>query len=269
MLLGAVGAVPVIGAPGCARSPKENGFDWVLARLLAGLPVTRADVTAMGAGGLLMEIATRPQPREDAPAVLEPRRVAGLLLAAGRSTRFGGPNKLVAPLEGKPVVRHAAEALIGAGLAPIIVVTGHMGEAVRAALSGLDVGFVENPDYAAGLSTSLARGVAALPADAAGVVVALADMPRVGGDLIRRLVAAFDPEAGRLIVVPTVEGRRGNPVLWARRFFPDLTRIEGDTGARHLLGTYGEAVVEVPVEGEGALLDVDTPEALERARRMP
>ena len=63
-------------------------------------------------------------------------------------------------------------------------------------------------------------------------------------------------------MVPTIEGKRGNPVLWSRRFFPDLMAIEGDVGARHLIGRYGEAVVEVPVTGKAALVDVDTPEAL-------
>ena len=93
MLIGQAGGQPVLGAPGCARSPKENGFDWVLMRLLAGLPVSRADVTGMGVGGLLMEIVTRPQPREE-PEPEKGRRIAAVILAAGRSTRMGGPNSL-------------------------------------------------------------------------------------------------------------------------------------------------------------------------------
>jgi molybdenum cofactor cytidylyltransferase len=94
------------------------------------------------------------------------------------------------------------------------------------------------------------------------VVVCLGDMPQVDAALIDRLIAAFDPERGALAVMPTIAGRRGNPVLWSRRFFPDLMAIEGDIGARHLIGRYGEAVVEVPVAGKAALVDVDTPEAL-------
>ena len=87
-------------------------------------------------------------------------------------------------------------------------------------------------------------------------------MPRVDAALMNRLIAAFDPDRGALMVVPTFEGKRGNPVLWSRRFFPDLMAIEGDVGARHLIGRYSEAVVEVPVEGKATLVDVDTPEAL-------
>src|SRR3979490_3496398 len=97
LLVAAARGRPVLGAPGCARSPKENGFDWILMRLLAGLPVTRRDITGMGVGGLLMEIVTRPQPRAE-PAAAERRRIAALVLAAGRSTRMGGPNKLLAEI---------------------------------------------------------------------------------------------------------------------------------------------------------------------------
>ena len=87
-------------------------------------------------------------------------------------------------------------------------------------------------------------------------------MPQVSATLIDRLIAAFEPERGALVVIPTIAGKRGNPVLWARRFFPDLLAVEGDVGARHLIGGYAEAVAEVAVEDAAALTDVDTPEAL-------
>jgi len=91
-------------------------------------------------------------------------------------------------------------------------------------------------------------------------------MPQVDADLINRLIGAFDPDKGALVVVPTIDGKRGNPVVWSRRFFADLMAVEGDVGARHLIGRYTEAVVEVPVSGNAALTDVDTPEALEAVR---
>ena len=262
MLVGDLGGRPVLGAPGCARSPKENGFDWILARLLAGLPVTRNDITAMGVGGLLMEIVTRPQPREirEAPQP-DGRRVAALVLAAGRSTRMGGPNKLLAEVGGKPLARIAVEEALASRADPVIVVTGHQRERVEQALAGLKVRFVHNPDYADGLSTSLKAGIAAVPADADGAIVCLGDMPQVRATLIDRLIAAFDPARAALIVVPTIEGKRGNPVLWSRRFFPELAALEGDVGARHLIATYGEALTEVPADA-AALIDIDTPEAL-------
>ncbi len=251
---------PVLGAPGCARSPRENGFDWVLSRLLCGLPVRRRDITGMGVGGLLMEIVTRPQPR--ASEVKPGRRLAAILLAAGRSTRMGGPNKLIAEISGRPLVRIAAEELLASRARPVIVVTGHQRERVAAALKGLDVVLVHNPDYAEGLSTSLKTGVAAVPAGADGAIVCLADMPQVDAGLIERLLGAFDPEKGAFIVMPTTDGKRGNPIVWSRRFFPELTAIDGDVGARNLIAQYPEAIAEVPVTGKAALVDVDTPDAL-------
>lgn len=261
LLVGDARGRPVLGAPGCARSPKENGFDWVLMRLLAGLAVPRAAIAGMGVGGLLMEIVTRPQPREE-PAVAPPRAVAAIVLAAGRSTRMGGPNKLVAELAGKPLVRIAAEQALASRAKPVIVVTGHERERVEAALAGVPVQLVHNPDFAQGLGTSVKAGIAAVPASVDGAIICLGDMPQVDAALIDRLIAAFDPEKGALAVVPTIEGQRGNPVLWSRRFFPDLMAIEGDIGARRLIGRYGEAVVEVPVTGKAAFTDIDTPEAL-------
>ena len=260
MLIGRLDGQPVLGAPGCARSPKENGFDWILMRLLAGLPVSRADITGMGVGGLLMEIVTRPQPREE--RVADGQRVAALVLAAGRSTRMGAVNKLIAEIGGKPLVRIAAEQALASRAKPVIVVTGHQREKVEQALAGLPVRLVHNPHYAEGLGTSLKAGIVAVPADADGAVVCLGDMPQVDSALIDTLIAAFDPERGALVVVPSIEGRRGNPVLWSRRFFPDLMQIQGDIGARHLIANYAEAVVDVPVAGEAALTDIDTPESL-------
>jgi molybdenum cofactor cytidylyltransferase len=266
LLIGKAGGVPVLGAPGCARSPVENGFDWVLMRLLAGLKVTRADLTGMGVGGLLMEIVTRPQPRVPIGADGN-RNVAAVILAAGRSTRMGGPNKLLAELGGKTLVRIVTEQALASKASDVIVVTGHQADQVEKALGGLKVKFVRNGDFADGLASSVKAGIAAVPAEADGAVVCLGDMPLIDAHLIDRLVEAFAPDRGNLIAVPVSNGRRGNPVLWSRRFFGELMTLDGDIGARHLIARHGEAVVEVAVEGHGAFLDIDTPQALEDARR--
>jgi len=268
LMIGDADGRPVLGAPGCARSPKENGFDWVLMRLLAGLPVPREDITGLGVGGLLMEIVTRPQPRTE-PAPEKGRAIAAVVLAAGQSSRMGGPNKLLAEIGGKPLVRHMVDAALGSRARPVLVVTGHQRDKVEAALAGLPVKFVHNPHFADGLGTSLKAGIAALgglPAEVDGAIVCLGDMPQVDGALIDRLIGAFDPDHGALVVVPTIDGKRGNPVVWSRRFFPDLMAVEGDVGARYLIGRYTEAVAEVPLTGTAALTDVDTPEALEAVR---
>ena len=281
LLVGTLGEAPVLGAPGCARSPKENGFDWVLMRLLAGLAVTRADITGMGVGGLLMEIVSRPQPRggegaDEGPHDTAPHygapdaaparpRIGAIVLAAGRSTRMGGPNKLLATLDGKQLVRHAAETALAAHLAEVVVVTGHQEAAVRAALAGLPLTLAPNPAFAEGLSTSLKAGLAALSPTTEAAIILLGDMPLISAGLLRRLAEAYDPQAGRHIVVPVAEGRRGNPVLWGRRFFAELAKVTGDQGGRGVLATAPEAVAEVAVDGDAVHLDLDTPEALAAA----
>lgn len=266
ILLGHHGDKPVLGLPGCARSPKYNGIDQVLERLCAGLTVEPSDVMGMGAGGLLKETADRPQPRRAEP---EPKavpahapRLGVLIMAAGQSRRMGTTNKLLVEVDGKAMVRRAAEAALGSGADRVVVVLGHEADAVRAALSGLPVQFVENPDYAEGMSTSVAAGVAAFPPDVDGVVVCLGDMPRISAEHLDRLMAAFDPVEGRLICVPTHRGKRGNPVLWASQFFPEICALKGDVGARHLIGDHAEHVCEVPMPDDGVLLDVDSPAAL-------
>jgi molybdenum cofactor cytidylyltransferase len=266
LLIGNAGGVPVLGAPGCARSPVENGFDWVLMRLLAGIKVTRAELTGMGVGGLLMEIVTRPQPRENF-GLDGNRNVVAIILAAGRSTRMGGPNKLLAELGGKTLVRTVTEQALASKANGVIVVTGHQADEIQKALKGLKVQFVRNPDFADGLASSVKAGVAAVPLDAHGAVICLGDMPLISADLIDRLIEAFTPDRGNLIAVPVSDGRRGNPVLWSRRFFNELMALDGDIGARHLIAKHSEAVAEVPVEGHGAFLDIDTPQALAEAQR--
>jgi molybdenum cofactor cytidylyltransferase len=265
LLIGNAGGIPVMGAPGCARSPVENGFDWVLTRLLAGLKVTRADLTGMGVGGLLMEIVTRPQPRKPGPEGNS--NIAAVILAAGCSTRMGGPNKLLADLGGKPMLRIVTERVLASKVSSVTVVTGHQAAEVESALAGLKVKFVRNPDFFAGLASSVKAGIAAVPANADGVVVCLGDMPRIDARLVDRLIEAFAPDRGHLIAVPVSDSRRGNPVLWSRRFFGELMKLDGDIGARNLIAAHAEAVVEVQVEGRGAFLDVDTPEALALARQ--
>ena len=259
LLLARHGETPVIGLPGCARSPKLNGFDWVLARLAAGMEVTSQDIMRMGLGGLLKEIPTRPQPREGGSTAASSPRIAALILAAGKSSRMQGPNKLLMDVGGKPMVAHIVDAALESSARPVIVVTGNAEAEIRAALSGRAVTFVHNPDYADGLSTSLRTGLRALPDEADGALVCLGDMPDIRAAHLDRLIAAFDPEEGRTICVPIVAGKRGNPVLWGRDWFAAMMDVKGDTGAKHLIGENADAVCEVPMPDDAATTDVDTP----------
>lgn len=268
LMLGRHGATPILGVPGCARSLDRSGFDMVLERLAAGLPVTRADLMTMGTGGLLLETPARPFPRAgDGPTVVPEPAIAALVLAAGRSSRMGERNKLLAVVDGAPMVTHAVDALLATSVRPVVVVTGHDDAAVRAALAGRDVIFTHNPRWSEGMSTSLRAGLAQLAEDIDGAFIALGDMPRVRPAHIEALAGAFDPAGGRAICVPTWERRRGNPVLFARRFFPEMRLVEGDTGARALLEKHAASVCHVPMPDRGVTLDVDTPEALEALTR--
>ena len=259
LLLGHHGDVPIIGVPGCARSLTESGFDWVLARVLCGRMPTSRDLMAMGVGGLLFEPPSRPEPREGAAATAH--TVAAVVLAAGRSQRLGSRNKLLTPLGGKPIVAHVVDAALASRARPVVVVTGHQPDEVRAALSGRDVRFVHNPDFATGMASSLRSGIAALD-DASGALICLGDMPLVTRDHLNALIDAFDPAGDETILVPTWERKRGNPVLWSRRHFAELCGISGDVGARGLLDHHPNAIRSVAMPDDGVTLDADTEAAL-------
>ena len=264
LLLGSLNGKPVVGLPSCARSPKVNGFDFVLQRLFAGLPVAREDIMRMGVGGLLQEIPTRPQPRDAEHAPLRAPRIAALVLAAGLSSRMGS-NKLLAEWRGKPLLRWTVEAALASEARPVIVVTGHESASIEAALKGLDVKIVHNLHYATGLSASLKAGIRAVPGDSDGTIVLLGDMPEIAASLIDRLIAAFSPADNRSICVAVHEHRRGNPVLWARRFFAEIESLSGDVGAKDLIAAHEDVTCEI--EADGAVLrDIDTPDALAALR---
>ena len=175
---------------------------------------------------------------------------------------MGTVNKLLAEIDGVPMARRVVDAIAESRIASTHVVTGHQSAALRAALADCEVAFVDNPDYAQGLSASLRAGIGALDDEVDGALICLGDMPRIEPDHIDRLIAAFAPAEGRAICVPTARGKRGNPVLFGRAFFADLARLAGDVGARHLIGEYGDQVHEVELADDGIFVDIDTPGAL-------
>lgn len=270
LVLGQIGDTPVIGAPGCARSPKENGFDWVLARILAGEAPGALDITGMGVGGLLAEIPTRPRPRElkgeRRVNAVEAKDIVAIVLAAGQARRMGsdGRHKLLAVFDGVPLVRKSVSAALAAQPGKVVVVTGHRAEAIEAALAGLPVEIVRNPLYSDGMSTSLNAGLDAAGADCSGVLVHLADMPGVTTEDLRKLMAAFASADGTAVVRAVSNGKRGNPVILPRATFAAIRRLEGDVGARQIIETSGLDIIDVEI-GAAAHLDVDTPEAVVEA----
>ncbi|MDY0882499.1 molybdopterin-binding/glycosyltransferase family 2 protein [Dongia soli] len=263
LLLAGLGDIPVIGLPGCARSPKRNGVDWVLQRLAADLPVTARDIRRMGVGGLLGEIPSRPQPRlGDAPSSRPDngRHIAAIILAAGQSRRMG-QNKLLLDLHGKPLLCHVIDQALALDLSDIVVVAGHQASEIRSAIGNRPVRIVLAPDYAEGMSASLKTGIDSLKQETDAAMILLGDMPQVAAPLLRRMISAYNPVEGRAIVLPVHEGKRGNPVLWDRRFFPEMRQLAGDVGARHLIGEHAELVAEIAVDDRTILRDIDTPEA--------
>lgn len=190
-------------------------------------------------------------------------RIAGIVLAAGQSSRFGTAKQLLAWGE-TTLVGRVTRVALSAELDPVIVVTGCESERVEAALRDQPVRTVFNPEFASGQSSSVMRGVDALPANINAAVFLLADQPGVTSEVVRLLIQSHR-ETLAPIVLPTYQGKRGNPVLFDASLLPELKRVTGDTGGRALFEKYENSIVRVPVDEPGILLDIDTPEDYDRA----
>ncbi|MEM9104755.1 MAG: molybdopterin-binding/glycosyltransferase family 2 protein [Pseudomonadota bacterium] len=268
LVLGHVGETPVIGAPGCARSPKENGFDWVLARILAGETPTGDTIMGMGVGGLLKEIPSRPQPRLKAEAASnKDLSVDIVVLAAGRASRMGTaeegtpPHKLLAEFDGTPLIRRSCKIALDSDGNNVHVVTGYRSAEMNAAIADLDVDVIDNPDFDDGMASSLRCGIGALGTDVPGALIMLADMPAIEAADLSKMIAAFRKAGGRTIIRAASGDVRGNPVILPRQTFDAITRLEGDVGARQIIANAGLPIVDVDI-GDAALLDVDTRQAV-------
>lgn len=186
-------------------------------------------------------------------------KVSGVLLAAGASERFGDRNKLLIEIDGVPLIRRVAEHLLASRLAETVVVTGFEPDNIKNALAGLDLRIAHNPDFQSGMASSLKCGIAAVDGAASGAMIVLGDMPGVTTSLVDRLLDAFENEGGDKITFPVDESRRqGNPVIWPRRFFADMSSITGDKGAKALIAANRDAVLEVTVDERAAFKDIDT-----------
>ncbi len=255
--------IDVLGLPGCVRSPKRNGFDFVFERLAAGLEVRSEDIMQMGVGGIIPEPPKRPVRRTvaDRSEAAGEAKIAAIVLAAGQSSRMGERNKLFLKVGKRSMLQQVVANLTNSKVDRVFVVTGHDRERVREELKDQPVTFVHNRDYAGGLSTSLRAALAQLPKKMNAALVCLGDMPFVDSAKVNTLIDAFDPVSNQMICVPTYRGKRGNPVLWSRNYFQEMMEVQGDTGAKHIIGEYEESVVEVEMDDVGVLTDFDTPEA--------
>ena len=272
LLIGHIDSLPVIGMPGCARSPKLNGFDWVLHLLLADIELSRDELADMAAGGLLMEIASRPLPRDLAVKPASPMaQMSAVVLAAGQSRRMGKINKLTAVVAGKPVIRHVVDTVLEAGFKDIVVVLGYDEQAVSACLEGLPVRFVKNEAFRSGQASSVSAGIAALDNNVSDAMVVLGDMPLLNAALLNNLHHHHmrTPQHEQMISLPVCskdrESQVGHPVIWGRQFFPDLQALTGDQGGRQIWSDHPAIINQMDVEDATLFLDTDTAEALRQA----
>jgi molybdenum cofactor cytidylyltransferase len=173
---------------------------------------------------------------------------------------MGKTNKLLSSLNGKPMVAQSVNIAIKSSAIETIVVTGYQSDQVRGALSEFSVNFVYNPNYKIGLSSSLKSGINAVSKNTAGALILLCDMPLVTTKTINTLIERFNDKNGKAICQPIFKGFSGNPVLWPREFFSNLTNIQGDKGARELIKQYSKSVSFVEVNDSGIHIDFNRPD---------
>lgn len=192
-------------------------------------------------------------------------RTAGVILAAGKSTRFGSPKQLL-DWNGKPFVRQVAETALQSGLEPVVVVTGFHHAEIESHLKDLPVKLVHNPDYEQGQSTSVKAGIRSLPKHVGAAIFLLADQPQIPSEVIRALKEAHTRELSAILAPLVLEERRANPVLFDRVAFADLLRLTGDTGGRVIFDKHH--VEYLPWHDDILLFDVDKPEDYDRLKGL-
>jgi molybdenum cofactor cytidylyltransferase len=201
--------------------------------------------------------------KHDAPIAESHNRVAGIILAAGSSTRLDGPKQML-PFKGKPLYQHAIAAALDGGLSPIIVITSEGGEAMQPNLDGPAVEFVQNLNPDLGQSSSLVVGLNQLGGEVEGAIFLLADMPLINGRLVRALRQRH-AETLAPIVVPYAQGKRGNPVLFDRGAFDALRKLKGDRGGRGIFSNFAHERIEWDTSIH---FDIDTPDDLQRLQEL-
>lgn len=261
LMLAEYNGVPVLGLPGCARSPKYNGFDLLLDRIVCNVEITDDWLSGLCIGGLFSEAHDRPQPRVAVKSeATSANRVAAIVLAAGSSRRAGSENKLLHLYNSKPMICTVVESVLASKVSECLVVTGHQSDQVANAVEAYDIPVCYCPRHTDGMAHTLAAGLSRLQHYDA-VIVCLGDMPHVTTDVIDRIISSQQGLADK-IVVPVHKGVRGNPVMFGRTFYDTLLQHEGDSGARFLIKQYPEKVIEIETGDASVLKDYDTLESL-------
>lgn len=189
--------------------------------------------------------------------------VAIIILAAGMSARMGNVNKLLLEFGGTSMIRHVVEMALASRAANVMVVIGNEFERIEKALRGLPLSFIRNPNFSQGMSTSLRAGLAGLDENVAAAVIVLGDMPDVPVEVVNALINRFEETGCRKICVPVSGGNRGNPVLLPRWLFSELRSLKGDKGARQVITSHSDEVIEVQIDSSAIHRDVDIPANIE------
>ena len=248
----------ILVAAGSARSDALNGLDWHLNSLHAGIEIDQDIIDSLGVGGLLKDIDFAVRRKRISKNInTKKANIAAIVLSAGESKRMGEDNKLLLKVNGKTIIANYIENISKSNVSEILVVTGHQSDLIQGELEKYDVNFIYNPDYKDGMSTSLRAGINALSTNIDAAMICLPDMPLIGIYEINKLIDYYNPKIGNEICIATSNEQRGNPVLWDKKYFNELSDIKGDKGGRHLLSQYEEKSVEVNL-GEAVSFDVDT-----------
>ena len=266
LLIGQIGSTTVIGMPGCARSPKLNGFDWVLQLLMANIPITKEELADMGAGGLLMEIASRPLPRALSKSVYKrEKKIMGVILAAGNSTRMGKDNKLLRNVGDASLVRNTAVEMLNSDVDSCSIVLGYQSDKVAEVIKDLNISLILNPLWQEGQASSLKAALNTLDDTYSDLLIMLGDLPGVKSRHINTIIEEHLLTNNRRskITIPSFNGKKGNPVIWGRSFFPDLSNLEGDVGGRALFNHHPAAINLLDMDDPAVVTDTDTPEDFE------
>ena len=260
LLLGQIKNIPIIGLPGCARSPTLNGFDWILERLLSGNSVTDKDISNMGVGGLLKTI----NKRNKINTKEKKYKITNIILAAGQSKRMLKDNKLLIKINKKTMIERIINTSLNSNANSTVVVLGHQSDTIQEYIRNKEVVTIINKDYKNGLSSSLQCGISALPDDCDAAIIILADMPNIQSNMINSMIKNYDPSNNKCIIVPTFKTKKGNPILLDRKYFPDILKVKGDKGAKDIILNNKESIYELPQKNSSVLNDIDTKEDLSK-----
>ena len=260
LLLGKLKNIYVIGLPGCARSPSLNGFDWILERLIVDTHISSKNISDMGVGGLLKTI------NKD-KSNIKKYNISNIILAAGQSKRMKEKNKLLININNKKMIENVIHSATKSNANNNILVLGHQNEKIQKYVNN-NITITINKEYKKGLSSSLKKGISALPEDCDGAIIILGDMPIITSNLINNLIKNFDPKNNKYIVAPTYNGKRGNPILIGRKYFPDILNLKGDKGAKNILNKNSKYINNIPQKNSFSLIDIDTHKDYEKFNKL-